>query len=58
MINKNIDRRERIDNAKVIKIIEIELVRGVGTKEDVCRICKQYYSFEGKLLAEYDPEDN
>jgi len=58
MINKDINRRERIDNARVVQVVEVELVRGEGIKTDVCRICKQYYSFEGKLLAEYDPEDN
>jgi len=58
MINKDIHRRERIDNVKVIQVVEVEFIRGEGTPKDVVRPCKQYYSFEGKLLAEYDPEDN
>jgi len=58
MINKDINRRERIDNVKVIQVVEVDFIRGEGNSNDVVRECKQYYSFEGKLLAEYDPEDN
>ena len=43
------------DSAKVIEVIETESIRGCGTGDDLCRIVKQYWSFDGKLLAECDP---
>lgn len=42
------------DSAKVIQVIVTESVRGEGTEEDQCRIVKQYWDFEGNLLAERD----
>ena len=42
--------------ARVIQVIETSLVRrGVGTSEDPTRIIRQYWSLDGKLLAEVDP---
>ena len=43
------------DNAKVIQVIETTALRAGGTEKDKCREVKQYWDFEGKLLAEYDP---
>lgn len=43
------------DSAKVIQVIETRSLRGAGTGEDVCREVKQYWDFEGNLLAENDP---
>lgn len=44
------------DKAKVIKVIETTSIRGSGkTPEDMCRIVRQYWSLDGKLLAENDP---
>lgn len=43
------------DSAQVIRVIETESLRGEGTNEDMCRIVKQYWSFDGELLAENDP---
>lgn len=43
------------DSARVIQVIETKALRGEGTNEDMCRIVTQYWNFEGKLLAEYDP---
>lgn len=43
------------DRAKVIQVIETRSLRGAGTADDVCREVIQYWSFEGKLLAEKDP---
>lgn len=43
------------DSAQVIQAIETESLRGEGTNEDMCRIVKQYWSFDGELLAENDP---
>lgn len=43
------------DNARVIQVIETTALRGEGTEEYKCREVKQYWNFEGKLLAENDP---
>lgn len=43
------------DSAQVIRVIETKSLRGEGTEKDMCRIVKQYWSFEGELLAENDP---
>ncbi len=43
------------DSAKVIQVIETSALRGKGTEEDRCREIKQYWDFEGNLLAENDP---
>lgn len=43
------------DSAKIIKVIETKSLRGKGTTDDPCRIVRQYWSFNGKLLAEDDP---
>lgn len=51
----NIMARPRgTDKVRVIQVIETESLRGEGTKEDKCRIVKQYWDFEGNLLAEND----
>lgn len=52
---KDILRRERIDGVKVIEVVEVSFVRGKGTEDDVVRSCKQYWSKDGLILAEYDP---
>lgn len=44
------------DKAKVISVIETQSLRGAGTEKDPCRIVTQYWDFEGKKLAENDPE--
>lgn len=43
------------DNARVIQVIETTALRGEGTEEDKCRQVKQYWNFNGELLAENDP---
>ena len=44
------------DGARVIQVIETKSLRGSGLNEkDKCREVKQYWSFEGVLLAENDP---
>lgn len=42
------------DNARVIQVIETNSLRGRGTEEDPCRIVRQYWDFEGNMLAESD----
>lgn len=43
------------DNARVIQVIETNSLRGKGTEEDPCRNVRQYWDFEGNMLAESDP---
>ncbi len=43
------------DNARVIQVIETTALRGEGTEDDKCRQVKQYWNFNGELLAENDP---
>ena len=43
------------DNARVMQVIVTELTsRGDGV-DDPIRVITQYWSFDGKLLAEVDP---
>ena len=44
-----------VDNARIIQVIETEALRGDGTEADKCRMVKQYWDFDGNLLAENDP---
>lgn len=41
--------------AKVIQVIDTTKRRGKGIDGDPMRIIQQYWSLEGKLLAEVDP---
>ena len=44
------------DGARVIQVIETMALRGTGEDEnDMCREVRQYWSFDGELLAENDP---
>lgn len=52
---KGIARPRGTDKARVIQVIETESLRGSGTENDMCRIVKQYWDFNGGLLAENDP---
>lgn len=51
----NTARPRGTDSARVIQVIETRSLRGSGTSEDLCRIVTQYWDFDGKLLAVYDP---
>ena len=42
------------DLARVIRIIETQSLKGEGTSMNPCRIVKQYWDFDGTLLAEKD----
>ena len=44
-------------SVKTIQVIEVLACRGAGTKEDMFRLVLQYWSLEGKLLAEDDPKE-
>ena len=43
------------DSARVIQVIETTALCGIGTENDKCRMVKQYWDFDGNLLAENDP---
>lgn len=45
-------------SVKVIQVVETLCARGAGTDESPVRTVVQYWSMEGKLLAENDPEAN
>lgn len=44
-----------IESAKVIQVIEIKSARGSGKPEQPVRIVTEYWSLDGKALAENDP---
>lgn len=48
---KSAVRPRGTDSAKVIQVIVTESLEGLGTGNDPCRIKKQYWSLDGKLLA-------
>ncbi|KKL57922.1 hypothetical protein LCGC14_2230580 [marine sediment metagenome] len=41
--------------AKLVQVIQVETLRGAGTEDDVARLVTQYWSKDGVLLAENDP---
>ena len=43
------------DGARLVTIIQTMAIRGSGVGEDMVRYVYQYWSLEGKFLAEYDP---
>lgn len=43
-----------LESARVIKVIETKCTRGDGTSADPVRTVYQYWSVDGKLLAEND----
>lgn len=42
-------------HAKLMRVIEVQTVRGQGTEASPRRIVTQYFSLTGTLLAERDP---
>ena len=46
--------RKGLNVPKVIRVIESETTRGEGVEEDPMRIVKQYFTLDGKFLAEFD----
>ena len=53
--NKKTVRPRGTDSARVIRVIETKSTRGAGTENDLSRQVTQYWSLDGKLLAECDP---
>ena len=52
--NKNV-RHRGTDGARVIQLIETKSLKGSGTDSDPLRATKQFWSFDGSLIAESDP---
>lgn len=52
---KGTARPRGTDSAKVIQVIESTTLIGAGTEDDPCRLITQYWSLDGKKLAERDP---
>lgn len=50
----NIIRPRGTDSAQVIEVIRTKSLIGAGTEEDPVRVITQYWSFDGKLLAQND----
>ena len=44
-------RLSNVDEARVIKVIEIKSVVGDGTTADPCRLITEYFSLAGERLA-------
>lgn len=53
---KSTARPRGTSSAKVIQVIRTTATRGKGNENDPCRIVTQYWSLDGKMLAENDPE--
>ena len=54
-MNKNCNVVPRgTDNAKLIKVIRTESIKGAGIEKDPVRIIVQYWSLQGQLLATVD----
>lgn len=49
-------RADGTKSAKVIQVIETVSKRGLGTEKDPVREVTQYWDFDGRFLAEMDPE--
>lgn len=53
---KSTARPSGTSSAKVIQVIQTTAIRGKGSENDPCRIVIQYWSLDGKKLAENDSE--
>lgn len=51
------DRRicNRLDDIKIVNVIEVLLERGLGTEKDPSRWVKQYWDLDGNFMFEKDP---
>ena len=54
MKNENLYPRG-VDSVRVITVIETKSARGSGSEEQPARIVTEYWSMDGKKLAESDP---
>lgn len=56
MVNTAIPRGT--DSARVVQVIETISLKGAGTEADPVRYIKQYWTFDGELLAEREDGSN
>jgi hypothetical protein len=49
--------RLNLGQIRIIDVIQASIKRGKGTDDDPMRHVIQYWSLDGYLLAEYDPEE-
>lgn len=54
-LTQEIRERCGVDSAQVIQMIEIKVLRGSGCEHDPFRQVVQYWTFEGKKIADIDP---
>lgn len=47
--------REDTRDVRVVEVIFVTYLRGVGRPDDPCRVVHRFYSKNGELLAEFDP---
>lgn len=55
MDNKKAVRPRGTDSARVIQVIETRSLMGGGEQRDPVREIKQFWDFDGHLIAESDP---
>jgi hypothetical protein len=49
---------QRNDSVRVIQVVHVQTLRGLGTSaDDSVRTVHQFWSLDGRLLAEFDPCD-
>ena len=55
MVEKNVENRkcERVDNVEERTLLVVTVLRGKGTKEDVCRLVELYYEKERGTIIFY-----
>lgn len=46
-----------VEEVRIVEVIHVRLVRGLGTSDDKCRWVQQWWTKEGRLIAENDPFD-
>ena len=45
-----------VRSCKVVKVLQVEHLVGMGTMGSVCRMVREYWTLDGKLIAREDPE--
>ena len=58
VVNTANEKALPVAGCRIIQCIEVTAVRGRGTQQDPYRNVKQYWSQDGRLLAEHDPMVN
>lgn len=51
------ERRETmvVESVKLVKLIEVKVVKGTGTQGNPTRLVTQYWNYENHLVFELDP---